>query len=84
MTKEDIHLEIKEGVMALSGEKQTEKKEEGDKWHRVERHYGKFTRQIRLPPGTDPSRITAAFNNGVLEVRVLKPAEAQIKKIDIQ
>ena len=45
--------------------------------HRTERSYGRFERQIPLPPGTRPDEAKANFRNGVLELRIPKTEEAR-------
>ena len=84
--KEDIHLELKEGVLSISGERNQEKKEEKDKYQRIERSYGKFTRSFVVPEGITEDTIQAKFDNGVLEVCIPKPPEKKApepKKITI-
>jgi HSP20 family protein len=83
--KENVSIELKEGVLTISGEKKEEKKEEKDKFYRMERMYGKFTRSIALPEGVNESNIKAVFNDGVLEVTFprLVPKQPETKKITI-
>src|SRR5262249_55569253 len=45
--------------------------------HRTERSYGRFERQIPLPPGVKPDEVQANFRNGVLELRIPKSEEAR-------
>jgi len=75
LNKEDIHVEVKNNVLTVSGERKWEKKEENEKVHRVERSYGKFSRSLALPEGVDEKSIKAAFNNGVLELSIPKPEQ---------
>jgi len=83
--KEDITIDVSEGTLTLSGEKREEKKEDNERYHRVERSYGKFTRQFNLPEGVNTSQICACFNNGVLELTIPKPEKREAKKrIDIK
>uniref|UniRef100_A0A0E0KR40 SHSP domain-containing protein n=1 Tax=Oryza punctata TaxID=4537 RepID=A0A0E0KR40_ORYPU len=51
----------------------------GDHWHREERSYGRFWRQLRLPDNADLDSIAASLDNGVLTVRFRKLAPDQIK-----
>eukprot|EP00898_Chlorokybus_atmophyticus_P007369 jgi/Chlat1/7633/Chrsp64S00559 len=76
MKKEDIKVQVLEGrVLSISGERKMEEKKEGDNWHRVERSYGRFERAFKLPQNTDPSKITAKHENGVLTISVQKRQE---------
>ncbi|KAL6069918.1 Heat shock 70 kDa protein 1A [Balamuthia mandrillaris] len=85
--KEDIQVGVEGDQLVVRGEKKHEYKDEGDKFHRMERSYGSFTRRMALPTGVDPNAVSANFRNGVLEVNIPKPAltgAQQAKKIDIK
>jgi HSP20 family protein len=57
----------------------------GTKSRRVtERMYGAFYRAIQLPPGVDLAKIEATMSNGVLKIRIPKPAQSQPKKIEVK
>src|SRR5258705_3281055 len=49
MSRDDFDLSIENNVITLRGERQVEKKEDSDNYHRVERSYGAFTRSFTLP-----------------------------------
>jgi HSP20 family protein len=85
MKKEDVNVEVAEGVLTLSGERKKEFKEEKDNYFREEREYGSFCRRVPLPKGVKPEDVKASFTNGVLEVVVPLPvaAETAAKKIAI-
>jgi HSP20 family protein len=53
--KEDVKVNIKEGVLTLEGERKQEKEEKGKKFHKIEREYGKFVRRFALPTEIDAS-----------------------------
>lgn len=86
LKKEDISIEFKDNMLTISGEKKDEKTEKTDKYHRVERSWGKFSRSVMVPEGIKDTDITAKFENGVLEVRFPKPIqnEPERKLITIQ
>ena len=46
---------------------QTGKEEQGKKFHRIERAYGRFVRSFVLPDNVDPTKVTASMKDGVLE-----------------
>jgi HSP20 family protein len=83
MAEEDIEIEVKDGVLAVSGERRDERERGEAGYRRVERSFGRFSRAIRLPRGTDPERVSASFENGVLEVRVAKPELAKAHRVQI-
>ncbi|MDI6712612.1 MAG: Hsp20/alpha crystallin family protein [Anaerosomatales bacterium] len=76
MSKDDISVEVTDGVLTIKGERkaETEKKEEG--WLIRERSYGAFERSLALPEGVEPEKITADYKDGVLEVHVPKAMAA--------
>src|SRR5262245_55340332 len=49
MKKEDFHLEVKDGTLTLTGERQSEKATDGAEYRSVERVSGKFWRSFSLP-----------------------------------
>ncbi len=81
--KKDIHLEVKDGILTLSGERRYEKDVKEENVHRVERAYGKFFRSFSLPTNVDADKVNAAMKNGVLEVRLPKRESAKPKAIAI-
>jgi len=81
--KNDVKIDCHNGLLTITGERKHEKKEENEKYHRIERSYGKFSRSLRLPEGCDPSKICACFNNGVLKVTAPKGEQAKPHQISI-
>jgi HSP20 family protein len=83
MTQEDVNIELEDNVLTVSGERKAEHQEKQEGFYRVERAFGSFARSLTLPKGIDPERVSAGFDNGVLEVRVPKPEERKPRKITI-
>jgi len=85
VNKENINIELHDGILSISGERKQEKKEENEKYHRVERSFGSFRRSMAVPEGVTEQDIKAKFDNGILEVSFAKPVEKkpEIKKISI-
>ncbi|MDQ6988172.1 MAG: Hsp20/alpha crystallin family protein [Mariprofundaceae bacterium] len=81
--KKDVHLEVKNGVLTLSGERRYEKDVKEENVHRVERTYGRFSRSFSLPSNIDTDKVKASMENGVLEVRLPKRESAKPKAIAI-
>jgi HSP20 family protein len=82
----DVQLTIRDGILTLRGEKKSERKDERENYHLVERSYGSFQRSIRLPESVDEDKAQARFDKGVLTVTLPKRPEAvkQQKKIEIK
>jgi HSP20 family protein len=83
MSREDFELSIENNVITLRGERNFEKKEESDNYHRVERSYGAFTRSFTLPQTVSADGATAEYQNGVLRVALPKREEAKARRIEI-
>ena len=81
----DIDVSLHEGKLTVKGEKNSERKEEGEGYFFSEREYGRFQRTFRLPADAMGGDIAADFTNGVLKVTVPKLAEekVQAKKIRV-
>ena len=83
-----LNIEVKENnVLVISGERESKHDDEDpeNKWHRVERSYGKFSRAFRHPADSDVDNITASFQKGELMVTVPKAARANgSRRIAIQ
>ncbi|MFL5897026.1 MAG: Hsp20/alpha crystallin family protein [Solirubrobacterales bacterium] len=83
MDREDISIEVKDGVLTVSGERRAQHEEKREGYHRVERSFGRFSRSLELPKGIDPASVGASFEKGVLEVRMPKPEERRPTRIEI-
>ena len=67
-----VQVQTKNGKLTISGKRERSSQPEGDTNRRFERHFGKFSRQVRLPEDADCATIKAKVDNGVLTVRVGK------------
>jgi HSP20 family protein len=81
--KKDVRLEVKDGVLSISGERRYGKDVKEENVHRVERAYGRFSRSFSLPTHVDADKVGAKMKNGVLEVRLPKRESARPKAIVI-
>ena len=82
MRKEDIEISLQDGMLTISGERNSETAE-GDKAERTERYVGKFRRSISLPTQVDASKVTATYRDGILTVTLPKAEEAKPKQIQV-
>jgi HSP20 family protein len=81
---EDVSIDVDNGVLTISGERKTERKEgEEGRYHLVERTYGSFSRSFTLPQGVSDDQISADFENGILRIHIPKSAMPQPRRIQI-
>jgi HSP20 family protein len=84
VNKEDVHVEVEDDVLTISGERKEEHEENRDGYYRSERSYGQFYRAIPLPEGVNAEKCDASFKDGVLEVTLPAPKQEERKAKRIQ
>jgi len=86
MSKQDVKLQIDDGMLVISGEKKNEEEKKDDGVFRTERYYGYFQRAIPLPEDVDKENVDAEFKQGVLTVRVpkLESTKARSRHIEVK
>ena len=85
--KEDFNVRIdEENNLVITMEKKTENKEEKKegRYLRREFSYSKFQQTMILPDNVDKEKISAAVENGVLNVQLPKISEEEVKKAEKQ
>lgn len=82
--KEDIDINLENGVLTISAETLDEKEErEADRVIRQERRYGKYTRSLRLGEQVDEAKVKADYKDGVLKLTLPKTEAVKPKKISV-
>ena len=85
--KEDINLDIKDGILTISAEHSETNDQKDDKGNyiRRERRYGSFRRSFDIS-GIDESAISASYQNGILELSLPKQQQVlpQSRRIAIE
>ena len=81
---EDVHVEMREGDLWITGERREEKEENETTFHRLERFVGRFERMMPLPTTVNEGKIVAAFNDGVLKVTLPKTETAKPHRIEVK
>jgi HSP20 family protein len=86
LDEKNVEVKLANGTLIISGEKKDERENKEKDYYFSERRYGSFKRAFRVPDGVDTNKIEAAFDKGVLTVRLPKTEQAQQaeKKIDIK
>ena len=80
MDKSEIKMHVEDNGLVIEGERKEEKKEDKDKCHFCERHFGSFHREVSLPKNANVDGISAMYENGVLKVVIPKKEEGASKK----
>ena len=85
VNKDDIQVSIEGNQVTISGEvkRETEKKE-GERVLHTERYYGSAFRSFSLPAELDETHSTAKYENGVLELTLVKKPEVAGRKLTVQ
>jgi len=80
----DIDVGLKDGVLSISGRRESEIKDEKDGYSRVECTYGEFNRQFTLPETADADKVAAKCDKGVLEITIGKSEARKPKRIAVK
>lgn len=80
---DSIEVTVDRGVLSVSARREEELGENERVFVR-ERVMGTFTRRVYLSEHLDPDGIEAAYNNGVLAVRIPVLEKARPRKVEIQ
>ncbi len=83
LERDDVSIEVKDNVLTVSGQRDSEHSEKTDGYYRVERASGSFSRSLALPDGVDADLVKASFDKGVLEVTIPKPEERKPHRVEI-
>jgi len=85
--KEDIALDIKDGILTIRAESQVAKEEKDEKGNyiRRERRFGSVSRSFDVS-GIDEESISAQYQDGILKLRLPKvaPVLPETRRIEIQ
>ena len=84
MEKKDIDINLENGRLTISGERKFESEDNGRQYHRVESHYGSFTRSFQLPDNVNDDSIVASYKDGILSITIDKSEEKMKKQIKIK
>lgn len=83
MKREDIGITFENNVLTIKGERKVEDVSRRENFQRMERGYGSFTRSFTVPATVDAGRISAAYKDGVLTVRLPQREDAKPKQITV-
>jgi HSP20 family protein len=81
--REDISVTFENNVLTLKGERRITDEVANDRFQRLERFYGNFSRSFTLPSTVDAGKISATYKDGVLTVRLPQREESKPKQISV-
>ena len=84
MRKQDFDITVSDGVLTINAEhaEETNEKDNG-RLIRQERSYGKFSRSLRIGSDVDDKKVTAKYQEGILNLTLPKEAKAQARQVQV-
>ena len=80
----DVKVSVFEDTLTVSGERRESTEAKDVKWHHVERYHGAFERRFQLGKAVQADKVSATYQDGVLEIRVPKAEQAKPREIQVQ
>ncbi len=84
MKKDDIHVDLQDRRLTVSGERKEEQEDKDTRYHLTETRYGNFERSVMLPENIDQNKIDARFEDGILKLDIEKKEKQVNKQIKIK
>jgi len=84
MSRDELNISYRDNELVVSGERTSDRADEGEEFVRVERSFGQFRRTFTLPRTVNAEHISATYDNGVLTVTVPKTETVKPRQIEIQ
>jgi HSP20 family protein len=72
ITEKDLEVTMTGNRLTVTGKREEEKEEKGERYYTYERNYGNFTRVFTLPDGVDAEKLAAVLDKGVLTITIPK------------
>ena len=83
--KKDFNVDLKDGLLTISGERKFEKENKEKNFYAVQTQYGTFKRSFQLPDSVEQGKIQASYENGMLTVVIPKDETKKlISKITVK
>lgn len=81
---DEVDVSLEENVLTIAGERRFYDDKESEGFRRIERHFGRFHRAVRLPDRVDPDGVEATYQDGLLTIHVPKAEEAKPRRIQVR
>jgi HSP20 family protein len=80
----DLEITVLEGNLILRGQRQIPPEEKKANYYRQERESGFFRRVVALPIRVNPNKVEATYKDGILTIKMAKPAELKPRVIKVK
>lgn len=84
ISRDNLDITLNDGSVMISGHREEKDETSGRDYHRMERRYGSFQRQVALPCEVDPDKVDARLENGVLSLSLQKSERARNQALKIK
>lgn len=84
MKREDISITVEDNVLTVSGERTYRPEIRRDRFYRMERGQGEFSRSFTLPATLDTAKISAKYEDGLLVITLPQREEAKPRQIAVK
>jgi HSP20 family protein len=82
--KENLVVEIDSAAVKISGKREDPRRSAVLRYHLAEIRYGSFERILMLPVPIDVNEVTASYNDGILNIKMIKRAPDKVHQIPIE
>jgi HSP20 family protein len=82
--KDDLEVEISSKAVRIQGNRYARHCPDNASYRLAEIQYGRFERILFLPAPIDPEVVSAAYQNGLLQIRLAKQPPERTHKVPIQ
>jgi len=84
MEKGDFGVNVKDGVLSITGEKRGENSDDRNGYAYRESRHGKFARSFRLPEEVNEKKVNAGYKNGVLSISIPRSKPVEVKEVEVE
>jgi HSP20 family protein len=86
VSSDNLEIELENDTLTVRGERPYPYGDDQEQriWRRIERGFGSFERDLRVPRGLDPDAIQASLEHGVLTLRMPKPEPLKPRRVEIR
>ena len=83
VNEKDLDVRVENNMLNIRGERKMDSAVQEDKYVRVERVYGSFSRSFSLPNTVNTEAVKADYVNGVLTLMLPKREESKPKQVKV-